>query len=322
MRRRTGRKLARTLLPIVTLIAVAVAVMAAWLVYAATHPPERAYLVTPDRFQQLSERGLRATEEQWTNADGSVSRGWLLRGGQSAPAVIFLHPYGGNRSYFLNLGIKLNEATNFTALWMDARGHGAPGDNRASGASSFGVREAEDVGGAIAFLRSLMTRDNEPLIGGDIGLYGVEMGAYSALVAASSEPAVRSLVLDSVPRTPADLLRHAITERTGFDNALLHTLADAGARLRFTGRYPGSTACAAAAALNDQRVLLLAGADAGNLQAATSELQNCFPPQTRVETNLNLSLTGYRVASAPAIEADAYDRRVIEFLDRTLGSNE
>lgn len=314
-RRTTGRRTLKTLVPVIALIVFAFVGVTGWLVYAASHPPLRPYIVTPARLQQLGESGLRVTEEQWTNADGSTARGWLLRGRQSAPAVIFLHPYGGNRSYFLNLGIKLSEATTFTVLWTDARGHGA---EEATGANSFGVREAADVTDAISHLRTLTARSGEPLVGGNIGLYGVEMGAYSALVAAPRNPTVRALVLDSVPGSSGELLRSALATRTGFDNPLIYTLAETGARLYFTGNFPGTTACAAAAELTGQRVLLLAGADTANLQTSTQQLQSCFSQPNQIEANTDLTLTGTRIASATALEAESYDRRIIEFFSRTL----
>jgi pimeloyl-ACP methyl ester carboxylesterase len=314
-RRTTRNRTFKTLVPIFALALFALVGATTWLVYSAIHPPARPYIVTPARLQQLGESGLHVTEEQWSNADGSVGRGWLLRGEQSAPAVIFLHPYGGNRSFFLNLGIKLGEATNYTVLWTDARGHGA-GD--AIGASSFGVRETADVADAISFLRSLKAHDSEPLVGGSIGLYGVEMGAYSALLAAPRNPMLRALALDSVPDSSGELLRSAIAARTGIGNPLLYMLAETGARIYFTGNFPGTNACAAAAELNGQNVLLLAGADAANLQTSTQRLQSCFSQPNRIEAHTDLPLTGTRISSATALEAESYDRRVIEFFSRTL----
>jgi len=305
----------RAMLPLVVLVVAALAGVIVWLVYATTHPPARPYIVTPDSFQQLSERGLSATDETWQLSNGTAARGWLLRGKQSAPAVIFLHPYGGNRSYFLNLGIKLNEATNFTVLWIDARGHGAESP---TGGSSFGTREAGDIAAAATFLRTLTTRNGEPLTGGNIGIYGVEMGAYTALVAAADNPGVRVLVLDSVITSPGELLDTALAARTGLTDPISRFLAGAGARLYFVGNFPGATACEAAAKIGAQRVLLLAGADAGALQASTRQLQGCFPTASRIEQHLELPLTGFRVASANSVEAETYDRRVIEFFDRTL----
>ncbi len=37
---------------------------------------------------------------------------------------MLLHRYGGDRSWLFNLGVKINETTNFTILWPDLRGHG------------------------------------------------------------------------------------------------------------------------------------------------------------------------------------------------------
>jgi hypothetical protein len=64
--------------------------------------------------------------------------------------------------------------------------------------------------------------------------------------------------------------------------------------------------------------MLLAGADAGALQTSTRQLQGCFPTASQIEPHLELQLTGVRVASANSVEAETYDRRVIEFFDRTL----
>ena len=81
-RRRTGRKLLVSLLPIILVLALALVGLTVWLVYGATHPPRRAYLVTPEKFVQLSDRGLKATEETWSNRDGTSARGWLVRGAE------------------------------------------------------------------------------------------------------------------------------------------------------------------------------------------------------------------------------------------------
>lgn len=233
---RTGKRTLRAILPLVMLIVAALAGIIVWFVYVTTHPPARPYIVTPGSFQQLSERGLSATDETWKMNDGATARGWLLRGKQSAPAVIFLHPYGGNRSYFLNLGIKLSEATNFTVLWIDARGHGA---ENVTGASAFGTREAGDITAATNFLRALTTGNGEPLISGNVGIYGVEMGAYTALVAAADNPNVRALVLDSVVADPSQLLNTALAAHTGLTDPLSRLLAGVGGRLYFAGNFPG-----------------------------------------------------------------------------------
>ncbi len=289
---------------------------ALWLAYTATHPPTRPYLVTPERFSSLSEQGLRATEETWRNRDGTTARGWLLRGTEGAPAVIMLHAFERDRSSFLNLGVKLNEATNFTVLWTDARGHG---ENPVGGASALGAREGADVIDALNFLRTLKARDEMPLISADVGIYGVEMGAYSALAAATQDPALRALVLDSIISEPDELLRLAVLRRTSLSSSIVNSLARLGTRLYFLGSYDNTPACSLAARLtNGTRVMLLSGADAGALRDATAQLAGCLPTQARVELNAEIPVTGLTVISSTGVESEAYDRRVIDFLERML----
>ncbi|HEX8473365.1 MAG TPA: hypothetical protein VF666_04995 [Pyrinomonadaceae bacterium] len=317
-RRRAGRKLIKALLPILLLLTVAIVGFISWMVYGVVHPPQREYLVTPGGFV-MSNRGPQATEETWTNADGTKARGWLLRGTEGAPAVIMLHRYGADRSWLLNLGVKLNETTNFTVLWPDLRGHGL---NPSVNWSGFGSRESSDVLAALSYLRTLKTPQERPLISDRIGIYGVELGAYAALVAATtSEPNMRALALDSVPASPDELLHSAARNRTGLDNGFIHFLARIGTRVYFLGNYGDAPdACTAASNLRDADVLLLAGADAASLRDSTTTLAACFPNQSKVELRNDLPLTGYNLASAAGEQGEAYDRRVIEFFDRTLNN--
>jgi pimeloyl-ACP methyl ester carboxylesterase len=314
-RRRTGRKLLGALLPIVLLLAVAVICLTVWLVYGATRPPQRAYLVTPEKFAHLSDRGLKSTEENWTNRDGTQARGWLVRGAEGSPAVILLHGYGADRSWLLNLGVKMNETTNMTVLLPDMRGHG---QNPPVTTSGFGTLEADDALAALDFLRGLKTPQGRPLVGGPFGMYGVEMGAYSALVAARQEKGVRALVLDSVPDDPDQILGYVVAERTGLDSAALKLLARLGTRIYFAGHYKNESSCTVAESVGDRQVLLLSGQDAGALKVSTETLARCFPSRSNVEPHTDLPLTGIKLASATPEQDEAYDRRVIEFFDRSM----
>ena len=314
-RRASGRKLFGALLPIFLVIALAFVGLTAWLVYGATHPPRRPYLITPEGFRRLSDRGLRATEETWANRDGTSARGWLLRGTEGSPAVILLHRYGADRSWLLNLGVKLNEATNTTVLLPDLRGHG---ENPPVEVSGFGPTEAEDTLAADEYLKTLQTAQGRPLVGEAVGHYGVEGGAYAALLAAQKNPQVLALVLDSIPDRPDDVLGSAVNGRTGLDNGALRLLARIGTRLYFAGGYKNEAACTIAESLGPRQVLLLSGQDAGPLKHTTESLMNCFPPQATREVHTDLPLTGVTLASASPEQGEAYDRRIIEFFDRAL----
>ncbi|MDT7687718.1 MAG: uncharacterized protein QOE46_477 [Acidobacteriota bacterium] len=314
-RRRIGRKTFAALLPIILLVAVAVVVLTAWLVYAATRPPRRPYLVTPEKFASLSDRGLKATEESWQNHDGTHARGWLVRGAEGSPGVLLLHPYGADRSWLLNLGVKINETTNMTVLLPDLRGHG---ENPPVAATSFGIVEGEDVLAAFDYLRGLKSPQGHALVGQKLGVYGVEEGAYAALAAALKESDLRALALDSVPDSPDEVLNSAVNDRTGINNAALRMLARTGLRLYFAGHYKNVAACTLAEGLGDRQVLLLSGEGAGTLRQTTETLANCFPPRSNVEARTNLPLTGMTLASASPEQDEVYDRLLIDFFDRTL----
>jgi pimeloyl-ACP methyl ester carboxylesterase len=312
-RRRPGKRILKWLLPIVLVPMLVLVFIVGLIVYRVTHPARRAYLVTPDSFAQLSNR--KATNETWVNHDGTQARGWLLRGIEGAPVVILLHRYDTDRSWLLNLGVKLNEATNYTVLLPDLRGHGLDPPNNWT---SFGAREAEDISAALEFLRSLQTPQKQALVGKSAGLYGVEMGAYTALRTAARDENVRVLVLDSVPAAPDELLHMAFRDRTGLDNGFLKWLVRGGTHLYFFGNYDNRPACESAAALNDRRTLLLAGDDASSLRESTIALAGCFPQGSNIEIKTDLPHTGFNLPFTTGEQSEAYDRLVIDFFDKAL----
>lgn len=317
-RQRPGKKFARRFLPVLLLIVLAVVALVGWIVHAITHPPQRAYIATPDNFALLSERGVRATNETWTNRDGTQSRGWLWRGAEGAPAVLLLHAYRADRSSLLNLAVKINEATNATVLVPDARAHGLDAPVKWT---SFGAFETNDAIDALAFLRSLETQPGSKLVGGKYGIYGVEMGAYTALRAAAVNKEVNTIVVDSVMTSPDELARIAMQTRTGLSNGLLAGFVRAGLRLYFLGSYDNTAACAAAGNLSAKNVLLLTGEEAGALREQTLKVEHCFGGGTHVESQTSLPVTGLTLSSTTAQRGETYDRMVVAFFTRSLGTN-
>jgi pimeloyl-ACP methyl ester carboxylesterase len=314
-RRPLGKKLFKSLLPILVVVVVAVLIALASIVYGITRPPRRGYLVTPQDFKQISGAALKVTDETWRNRDGSAARGWLLRGAEGAPAVVFLHQYGGDRSWLFNLGIKLNEATNSTILWPDLRGHGT---NPPVRYTAFGTQEGDDLVAALEFLHSLKGDNQSPLVGNRAGVYGVELGAYAAMRGANQDPRIQVMVLDSVPGGPDELVNAAVREDVGVNNSPLLKLARAATRVFFVGRYANKTSCELAKGLNNQRMLLLAGSDDGYLRNSTIALRSCFPNPANLEVKTDLPLTGFKVASATGEQGEQYDRPVIDFFVKNL----
>src|SRR5215211_2391306 len=201
-RRRIGKRLIKSFLPIALVVVLAVVGAFSFVVYCVTRPARRPYVVTPESFSRISGRAIKVTDQTWPTRDGRSARGWLLKGAEGAPAVVLLHRYGGDRSWLFNLGVKINETTNFTILWPDLRGHG---ESPLVKWTSLGSHDGDDLLAAIQFLRALKSENQKKLVGEMFGVYGVELGAYTTLKAATRESQIRALVLDSISSSPGEL---------------------------------------------------------------------------------------------------------------------
>lgn len=314
--KRLARSFFRLMLPTLVLIVLAVMAASLWLVHISAEVPKVSYLVTPEKYGLLSARGARITEENWSNKDHSNARGWLLRGNEGAPAVVLLHRYGADRSWVLNLGVKLNEATDFTILMPDLRGHG---ENPPVRASSFGGAETEDLQAALEYLKSLKSETGAPLVAKEFGVYGVEIGALVALNAAAQDSEIKVLALDSIPQNSNTVIESAIAKRYPFASGLTSKIAQGGTYLYYIGgTYMRQSACEAAKETANRNVLILAGNDTPILQNSSSETAGCFPNQTAVEKKIDLMSAGYNMVNYSLEQSEAYDQRVIEFFKRNL----
>jgi len=306
----------RLILPVAVLIVVMIMGASVWLVHSTSTPPRNAYLVTPDVYGRLSGHAAQITEETWKNRDGTDARGWLFRGKKDMPAVILLHKYGADRSYVLNLGVKLAEATEFTVLMPDQRGHGL---NPPVKTSSFGGCEVQDTLAAIDFLRGLRDPNRDNLVGEEIGIYGVEMGGLTALAAAARDQSVRALALDSIPSRSNDLVDSVIEKRYPFVSFITSRMAQGGTYLYYaSGCYDRQSVCDVARTVRDRRALLLSGLDVPALKSSTEAVSGCFPSDTRVQSVTDLAASGVDLISVSPDKADSYDQKVIYFFQENL----
>ncbi len=301
------------LLPTAILFVIAIVGASFWLLQKASVPTSANYLITPEKYVGLSTRGAKITDETWANKDGSSARGWLLRGSEGSPAIVLLHKYGADRSHLLNLGVKLNEVTNFTILMPDLRAHGV---SPLVMNTTFGGIEADDLIAAGEFLKSLKTTEKNTLIDNQIGVYGIELGAYAGLLAAGKDESFKVLVLDSVAATSDDLLASVIQKRYPFASFATAKLASFATLPYFQGSYSSESLCNVASKLRDKKILLLASNDVPSFQVSTAELAKCFTFQ--VESKTDLSISGYSTINSTGEQEEAYDQRVIEFLKKSL----
>ena len=239
-----------------------------------------------------------------------------MRGDEGAPAILLLHRYGADRSWLLNLAVKLNEATNFTVLMPDLRGHG---ESPLIKTTSFGGNEADDAFSALEYLKSLKSENNVALVGKDLGIYGVELGALAAISAASKEANVKALAIDSVPKDSDDLLANIIDKKYPFGSSFTAKIAQLGTYpYFFNGGYSRESVCDTAKSLLKRKILILAGNDTPKIQASAAEVAACFPNQAEVEKKFDLMPSGYNIISASIEQSAIYDERVIDFFKKSL----
>ena len=309
--RRVIKRLLRTFLPILLVILIAAASVSAWIVYSTTRPPRAKYLITPQSFP--SGPIAKASDVTWSNHDGTQARGWLIKGDEGAPAVILLHRYGADRSWLLNMAVKLNESTGFNVLWPDLRGHGEQPPVKWT---LFGAIEGDDVTAAIDYLHTLKTGAGKAQTG-FVGVYGVELGAYAAVDAAKRYPEVRALALDSVPACPDQIMQAATDRQIRMNNPLFHFLARWGMKVYGVGKFQNTSACELARATRNEKVLLLTGVASDPWRTSTLDVANCFIGGN-VETKRDLPITGGSLDAATGEQEEAYDRPIIEFFKVAL----
>lgn len=129
----------------------------------------------------LAEYGYEAEAVTFPSRNGPTLRGWLTRGNAHPEIVIIVLPgHAGNTRYALGDALMLAEA-GYSTLIYEHRSCADP-----ALAASTGVREADDLLGAVDFLR----------VRGDvahIGALGFSEGGTAILLAAAQEPALEAV---------------------------------------------------------------------------------------------------------------------------------
>ncbi|MFP5261901.1 MAG: alpha/beta hydrolase [Blastocatellia bacterium] len=228
---RWKRVLKRVILALLILFVVLVyCVFPLWLssvvTNARTRPADRQLTETPADYK------AEFRDVEFHTSDGVRISAWLMPSRGRRTTIIYSHGLFRSRRELLERAADLWQL-GYGALLYDARNHGDSGPARVS----FGYNERLDAEAAVRFLR-------EDLRSGDrVVLFGISMGAATALLAAAETPEVAAIISDSsflsfkdttdhhvrlflhLPAFPlSNEMRYLMEWRAGFDGSRLDAL--------------------------------------------------------------------------------------------------
>jgi uncharacterized protein len=236
------------------LVAFVVGVVPYWLGGMATtrrfqFPDKENASLTPASFQLAYE------DVAFRSGDGTELKGWWVPAAPSRGSVVMVH--GLNRSRIeMVRRVPFVHARGWSTILLDLRHHGTSGGE----ATTFGVKEKEDVKAAARFARER--------VAGPVVLWGVSLGAASAVLAAAEDPEAKGVICDSSFRSLADTVRHHLVLFRGFRwwLRIVPSWPTTDLSIFWIGRRGGfdptqSNVVAAAAQLNGRPALFVANSD-------------------------------------------------------------
>jgi pimeloyl-ACP methyl ester carboxylesterase len=173
-----------------------------------THAHRNDFRDDPNRWEMGP-----AEEIDLTARDGIRLHSWLFRSTTAIASVIVLHGHGGNKHTTLPLARMLYP--DYNVLLLDHRGHGESEGLR----TTIGYEERLDVHAAVDVLEGRGL--------GPVGIFGMSMGAATAILAAAEDERIAAIVADS----PFARLRWAVQQSAnlrGYPPALTPAIAYLG----------------------------------------------------------------------------------------------
>ncbi len=270
-------------------------------------PVGASFLITNGRFR-FPERGpktpeavgLAVTPVEFTSVDGVALRGWWNAGDPSMPVIIFAHGLNRSRLELLERGAESNRR-GYGVLLFDLRNHGESG--RAY--TTIGIFESRDVCAAREFVKR--EAGARPQV-----LWGVSMGASSAILAARQCPGVMAIVSDSSFLSFRETIAHHLGLFFGLPSFPIANLIVAITGLRM-GFDPDEGDVEAAVRAVDTPILFIAGAADRRMPPALAErmLNAARSPMKEL-----LRVPGAGHGEAFATDRKTYLNSIYRFLDK------
>ena len=155
-------------------------------------PVGTSYFLTNSRFR-FPERGPRLPEDvgltvtsvEFRSTDGLGLRGWWSAGDKTMPVILFCHGLNRSRVEMLERAAESNRR-GYGVFLFDVRNHG----ESEKAYTTLGIHESRDVCGARSYVKE--NAPDRPQV-----LWGVSMGASTALLSAQRCAGIAAIVSDS-----------------------------------------------------------------------------------------------------------------------------
>src|SRR5688572_1808237 len=281
----------KKILPAFIILSIAIIGGFGFIVYRLTHPGATPETVNPTHFM------LPSLDVSWSSSGGEID-GWLIPGLKGAPGILLSPGYAMSRSDVLSLATVLRE-NGFNILIYDQRGSGSS----PRGSSSLGLRESDDMLAALDFLQS------RPEVNRDrLGIWGVDVGARAALVAAATRPEVRAVAVDSAFESVADFVNIRLRQELHVTSAALEFCSRQFLSLYLLSLPSSMHTGIPLESLADRSVLFIQGENRKELAGLTASLYDQLRPQKEM-----ITLPVARVRLMGTEELQTYDRQVSNF---------
>ena len=277
-------------------LAVVLGATAAYLSYRVLTQHNSTETVTPQSYLLSNYFSLPFIDQR-----GGEHEGWLMMGLKGAPAIILCHGYDSNRSDLLSLGTILRD-NHFNVYVFNFSGPKAK-----ERFSSLGPGQASDVLAAI----DTVTKQ-QGVNPNRVGLYGITLGGYAALVAAQRSPKVKALVADTVYTSPGQLFDYQIDQMLGGSSPIFRLITRAEFRL-FTFRNPPVPVEGNLSKLEGMPKLFISGHDIPPLAQVTENLYSQAPQPKRL-----LVMEHSQGSMTSGVEKKEYENQVLNFFLQNL----
>ncbi len=268
------------------------------LLWAIRNPVRKAFIFAhPFRWLGwMPETSLNFQEITFKSHDGLTLFGRFVRSKNHA-TILLLHPLNSAGNRMLLYAESLVKA-GYGIFMIDLRAHGSSdGDT-----STYGLREAEDVAGAVDYLLHRLDVNGQK-----IGALGVSLGAQAALQGALKTDCIRALVLDGLG--PATLSDHAPNSLRRWISYPFHWIYYRVYEFMIAGK--NTSVVETIGKLAPRPILLIAGGEE-DIYFNRIFFQAANKPKELWE------LPEAEHGSAILLDAHAYIQRVVGFFDEAL----